>query len=72
MKDFILKNQFWIMVVLGWYDIVFLDNAELEDMYKNYDFGYKELVSVSPCLGYVKEENPPVNPVVRWWSIPQE
>ena len=29
-------------------------------------------MSVSPCLGYVKEEDPHVNPVVRWWSIPQE
>lgn len=56
----------------GWYDIVFFDNSGLVDIYKNYDIGYRELVSVSPCLGYVKEEDPPVNPVVRWWSIPQE
>ncbi len=51
--------------------LLFLQRISIQ-IYKNNDIDYKELVSVSPCLSYVKEEDPPVYPVVRWWSIPQE
>ncbi len=68
-------NKFWrvrIETKDGCYEIVFFDNSGFDDIYNQYELAYKDMTSASPYLAYVEVESPPANPVVRWWSIPQE
>ena len=56
----------------GCYEMAFFDNSGFDDIYNQYELPFKDMTSASPYLAYVEVESPPANPVVRWWSIPQE